>query len=412
METNDVGDSMIEMIITTWSTFSKGVGMQVTESIRYIGVDDTTLDLFEGQYKVLFGVSYNSYVILDDKVAIMDTVDQRAGGQWMGYMKDELKGRTPDYLIVQHLEPDHSANIGNLCELYPEMKIVCSTKAKAMLPQFFERDYSDRAMAVKEGDTLSLGQHTLHFIMAPMVHWPEVMVTYEESEKVLFSADAFGTFGANNIGLNWMVEGRRYYANIVGKFGPSVQALLKKASALDIAMIAPLHGPVLKENLETYINLYDKWSRYEPERKGILVAYASAHGNTKNAALYLARKLQARGEQVITIDLNRDDMSRAVEGAFCFDRIVLAASSYDGNLFPAMQDYLYHLQCKALKNRTFAIMENGSWAPIAGKKMIEEVNKMKDMTIIEPTLVIKTMRKDADEPAYDALVDALVEAGK
>lgn len=386
--------------------------MKISDSIRYVGADDTTLDLFEGQYPVPFGVSYNSYVIFDQKTAVMDTVDKRAIDEWLQNLKDELGDRKPDYLVVQHLEPDHSGGIEELCRRFPDMQVVCSAKAAGMLPQFLGIDLGDRVHPVKEGDTLSLGSHTLHFVMAPMVHWPEVMMTYEDSEKVLFSADAFGTFGALNSHINWLVEARRYYINIVGKYGPSVQTVLKKAAALDIAKILPLHGPVLDEDLGKYIGFYDTWSKYEPERKGILVAYASAHGNTKEAALHLAKKLEEAGEMVITIDLSRDDMARAVEGAYCFDRMVLASITYDGNLFPPMQDFLYHLSIKNFQKRTVGLIENGSWAPVAAKKMREELEKDKDITILDPVVTIRTRRHESDEAQFEALKDALVAAGK
>ena len=385
--------------------------MDISQSVRYVGVDDGALDLFEGQYKLHFGVTYNSYVIVDDKIAIFDTVDRRATGEWLGNIRTVLKEKKPDYLIVQHLEPDHSGGIEELAERFPDMKLVMSTKAKAMLPQFVDFDYSDRVIDVKDGDELDLGAHKLKFLLAPMVHWPEVMMTYESTEKILFSADGFGTFGTTRNGISWLVEARRYYFNIVGKYGQSVQAILKKASAYDIYYIAPLHGPVLKEDLEQYIGFYDKWSKFEPERKGVMIAYASAHGNTKEAALYLRDLLQEAGERVVTIDLTRDDMARAVEGAFCFDRIVLCSLTYDGELFPVMEDLLYHLKIKKFCNRKIGIIENGSWAPVAGKKMREALEDMQGVEIIEPVITLKTRRTSENDNDFDALCKALVEAG-
>ena len=338
--------------------------MIVTDTVRYLGADDPDLDLFESQYPVPKGVTYNSYLIEDEKIAVMDTVDRRRSEEWRASLKDALAGRTPAYLIIQHLEPDHSANIGWIADEYPDMKLVGSARAKAMLPQFFDKDYTDRFIAVKEGEELSLGSHTLKFFMAPMVHWPEVMVTYEESEKTLFSADGFGTFGTikqyedGHFGDSvdkahgfWICEARRYYSNIVGKYGAPVQALLKKASLLDIDRIAPLHGPVLSMDLDYYIDKYQHWSTYTPEDSGILIAYASIHGNTKAAMEQFARELTARGEKVLRCDLTREHVSYAVENAFRYDRMILAACTYDGNLFPPMEDFLYHLQCKAFKNR-------------------------------------------------------------
>ena len=310
--------------------------MFVTDDIRYAGVDDTTLDLFESQYPVPYGVSYNSYVILDEKTAIMDTVDARATEEWLKNISEILGDREPDYLVISHLEPDHAANIGRLAEMYPKMQLVGNAKTFSMLPQFFEMDLTDRTVVVKEGDELSLGSHTLKFFLAPMVHWPEVMVTYDEKDKVLFSADGFGTFGAISENLPWIQEARRYYINIVGKYGPSVQMLLKKAAGLDIAMICPLHGPVLKDDLSFYLDKYNTWSSYTPEDQGVVVAYASMHGNTKEAAVYIAEQLRAAGEKVIVFDLSRDDVSYAVEAAFRLDRMVLAAPTYDGGLFPCI----------------------------------------------------------------------------
>ena len=382
--------------------------MDISEQIRYVGCDDRSLDLFESQYPIPNGVSYNSYVILDEKIAIMDTVDKRAGEEWLKKVEKLLGEKTPDYLVVHHLEPDHSANIGVLADRYPKMQIVLTAKAAAMLPQFFDQDLSNRLIQVKEGDSLSLGSHTLHFILAPMVHWPEVLVSYEDSEKVLFSADEFGTFGAISENLPWIREARRYFINIVGKYGPSVQGLLKKAAALDIETIAPLHGPVLSDKLEEYIGYYDTWSRYEAEEEGIVIPYASAHGNTKEAALFMAELLEKAGQKVIPMDLNREDMAKAVENAFRYDRMILAAITYDGALFPAMEDFLYHLEIKNFQKRKVGIIENGSWGPLAGKKMREHLESMKEIEIVEPVVTIRTRRQSKDQAQFEALRDAML----
>lgn len=382
--------------------------MDISEQIRYVGCDDRSLDLFESQYPIPNGVSYNSYVILDEKIAIMDTVDKRAGEEWLKKVEKLLGEKTPDYLVVHHLEPDHSANIGVLADRYPKMQIVLTAKAAAMLPQFFDQDLSNRLIQVKEGDSLSLGSHTLHFILAPMVHWPEVMVSYEDSEKVLFSADGFGTFGAISENLPWIREARRYFINIVGKYGPSVQGLLKKAAALDIETIAPLHGPVLSDKLEEYIGYYDTWSRYEAEEEGIVIPYASAHGNTREAALFMADLLEKAGQKVIPMDLNREDMAKAVENAFRYDRMILAAITYDGALFPAMEDFLYHLEIKNFQKRKVGIIENGSWGPLAGKKMREHLESMKEIEIVEPVVTIRTRRLSKDQAQFEALRDAML----
>lgn len=395
--------------------------MKVTDTVKYLGVDDYDLDLFESQYPVPNGVTYNSYLIEDEKLTVMDTVDKRGSEQWRDKLKAALNGRKPSYLIVQHLEPDHSANIGWLADEYPDMKLVGSAKTKAMLPQFFDKDYTDRFIAVKEGDELSLGSHTLKFFMAPMVHWPEVMVTYDKSEKTLFSADGFGTFGtikqyeeghfdesAEKTEGFWICEARRYYSNIVGKYGNPVQGLLKKAATLDIARIAPLHGPVLQDDLGYYIDKYNHWSTYTPEESGILLAYASIHGNTKDAMLQFAGELAKKGQKVIRCDLTREHVSYAIENAFRYDRMILAACTYDGNLFPPMEDFLYHLQCKAIKNRKVGLVQNGSWGPLAANKMKEYVDKM-GLTLVEPIVTIKTMRKPSDDAAFAALADAISE---
>ena len=385
--------------------------MKISDSVVYIGVNDKTIDLFESQYKVPNGVSYNSYVILDEKVAVMDTVDKRATEQWMENLSQALNGRSVDYLVVSHLEPDHASNVQKLAELYPDMKIVGNAKIFSMLPQFFSMDLSDRSVVVKEGDTLSLGSHTLQFFMAPMVHWPEVMVEYEQSEKILFSADGFGKFGALDVEEDWTDEARRYFINIVGKYGTQVQNLLKKAATLDIQTICPLHGPVLKENLGYYIGLYDTWSKYEPESKGVLVAYASIHGNTKKAAEALGQMLREKGvEKVVVSDLAREDMAEVIEDAFRYDRMVLCAASYDGGVFPCMQDFLHHLQSKAYQKRTIGMVENGSWAPCAAKAMREIVDTFKDVTVVEPLVTIRSTMKDSDRKTMEALATAIAEA--
>lgn len=380
----------------------------ISDAVKYIGVDDKTIDLFESQYVVPNGVSYNSYVILDEKVAIMDTVDKRATEEWMKNMEEVLSGRTPDYLVVSHLEPDHAGNIQRIAEKYPEMKLVLSAKASAMLPQFFELDLSDRFIVVKEGDTLNLGSHTLHFVMAPMVHWPEVMVEYESTEKILFAADGFGKFGALDVEEEWTPEARRYFINIVGKYGTQVQNLLKKAATLDIQMICPLHGPVLKENLGFYIDKYLKWSGYEPEEEGVVVAYASIHGNTAQAAKKLAEILKDKGANVVTYDLARDDMAAAVSDAYRFDKLVVACPTYDASLFPCMEDFLYHLKIKAFQNRKVAIMENGSWAPMAGKLMKAYFEGMKNMTICDPIVTIKSAVKPETVKAMEEMAEVLL----
>ena len=382
----------------------------ITDDIKYIGVDDTDLDLFESQYIIPNGVSYNSYLILDDKVAVMDSVDSRKQEEWFALLAEALDGRTPDYLVVQHMEPDHAGSVAAFVARYPEAKIVASTRAVQILPQFFEDvDFSNSTIEVKEGDTLSLGKHTLQFFMAPMVHWPEVMVTYDEQAKVLFSADGFGKFGALSADEEWACEARRYYFNICGKYGVQVQALLKKASTLDIECICPLHGPILKENLGYYIGLYDTWSRYDVETEGIFIAYASIHGGTAAAAHKLAEILRAKGAPKVSVaDLSRDDMAEAVEDAFRMDRLVVAAASYDGGVFPPMHDFLHHLQIKSYQRRKVGIVENGSWAPCAARVMRSMLETMKDVEIVEPVVTIRSRMKQADIPALEALADALL----
>lgn len=381
----------------------------ISDSIKYIGVDDTTLDLFESQYIVPNGVSYNSYVILDEKIAVMDTVDARKTDEWFSNLTNTLNGRTVDYIVISHLEPDHAANIQMLAEKYPQAKLVLSAKAKAMLPQFFDiADLDSRCMAVAEGEELSLGLHTLKFFMAPMVHWPEVMVEYETTEKVLFSADGFGKFGALSADEDWACEARRYYFNIVGKYGAPVQALLKKAATLDIQTICPLHGPILKEDLGYYIGKYMTWSSYEPEDEGVLVACASIHGNTKKAAEKMVEILKGKGVKVAFTDLTRDDMAEAIEDAFRYSKLVIAAASYDGGVFPPMEDFLNRLGHKAYQKRKVGIIENGSWAPVAAKSMKAILDTMKDLTVCDTVVSIKSTMKDADVAAMNALADELL----
>lgn len=382
---------------------------QIADSVYYVGVDDKTIDLFESQYVVPKGVSYNSYVIKDEKTAILDTVDSRAGEQWLSNLEEVLEGKAPDYLVISHLEPDHAGNIGKLAEKYPHMQLVGNPKTFTMLPQFFELDLTDRCVTVKEGDTLSLGAHILTFVMAPMVHWPEVMVAYESKEKILFSADGFGKFGALDAEEDWADEARRYYINIVGKYGAQVQALLKKAAALDIAMICPLHGPILKENLGYYLEKYQIWSSYEPEESGIVIAYASIHGNTAKAAKELAHMLEFKTDVPVKVyDLARADMPAVVAEAFRYDRLVLAAASYDGGVFPCMEDFLHHLKAKTYRNRKVALLENGTWAPSAARTMRGILDEMKNLTICEPVVTIRSTMKEADKEAMNVLVDALL----
>ena len=382
----------------------------ITETIKYIGVDDTDIDLFESQYVVPNGVSYNSYVIFDEKVAIMDTVDPRKGAEWIENLQTALDGRKPDYLVVQHLEPDHAGNIAKVMALYPDMQVVASDKAVKMLPQFFyDTQFEGRVIGVKEGGTLSLGGRTLHFVMAPMVHWPEVMVSYDSKEKVLFSADGFGKFGALSHDEEWACEARRYYFNICGKYGGPVQTLLKKAATLDIAIICPLHGPILTENLGYYLGLYDTWSKYEPETEGVLVAYASIHGNTAEAARKFADMLRARGaEKVVVCDLARCDMAEAVEDAFRYSKLVVAAASYDSDVFPPMHDFLHHLAIKNYCKRRIGIIENGSWAPSAGRAMRNIIDRFKDVQVVEPMVSITSRLKPQDIPALEQLADDLL----
>lgn len=383
--------------------------VKVTDSVLYVGCDDLDIDLFESQYHVPNGVSYNSYVILDEKIAIMDTVDPRRTEEWLGKVEKALGGRLPDYLVVQHMEPDHAGSIQKICTKYPQMQIVSNAKVFGMMPQFFDFDLTGRTITVKEGDTLSLGSHTLTFVMAPMVHWPEVMVTYEASEKILFSADGFGKFGALSVEEDWTDEARRYFINIVGKYGAQVQNLLKKAATLDIAMICPLHGPVLKEELGYYIGKYLTWSSYEPEEDGIVIACASIHGNTKKAMLKFAEILKEKGaENVKFFDLSRDDMAEAIAEAYQYSKLVVACPTYDGVLFPCMEDFLYHLKIKNFQNRKAAIVENGSWAPMSGKLMKAYLEGMKNITLVEPTVTIKSTMSEKNLEELNALADALL----
>ena len=384
--------------------------MKITDSVYYVGVNDRDLDLFEGQYIIPNGVSYNSYVIMDEKIAIMDMVDKRKAEDWFTNLEEVLGDRTPEYLIISHMEPDHSANLAEVLEKYPDIRIVSNAKLFGMLPQFFDVDIADRSVVVKEGDTLELGSHTLNFIMAPMVHWPEVMVTYESRDKILFSADGFGKFGALDADEDWACEARRYYFNIVGKYGMPVQTLLKKAAALDIKIICPLHGPVLSENLDYYIGKYNTRSSYEPEDKGVFIAYSSLHGNTAAAAKELAARLEEKGvEKVAISDLAREDMAECIEDAFRYDRLVVASPTYDGSIMPVMEDFIYHLKIKAYQKRTVAIIENGSWAPMAGKLMRQQFEAMKDITVLDNMVTIRSTVKASDIDNLEKLAEELAE---
>lgn len=385
------------------------MNINISDGIKYIGVDDKDIDLFESQYIVPNGISYNSYVILDEKICVLDTVDKRKTDEWVANLENVLDGKTPDYLIINHLEPDHASNIQLLADKYPDMKLVGNAKTFNMLPQFFDIDLTDRTVTVKEGDSLNLGEHTLSFYMAPMVHWPEVMVTYESKEKVLFSADGFGKFGALDTDEDWACEARRYYFNICGKYGVQVQALLKKAAKLDIEKICPLHGPVLTENLGYYINLYDIWSKYEPEVDGIFIAYCSIHGNTEKAALKLYDILKEKTDKKIAIsDLSRSDMAENVEDAFKYSTLVVAAPSYDGGVFPVMNDFLHHLKIKGYKNRKVAMIENGSWAPCAIKSMQPYFDEMKGIEISDAKVTIRSTMTAENEVQLAALADSII----
>lgn len=383
--------------------------VMISESVIYVGVDDKTIDLFESQYPVPNGVSYNSYVILDDKLTVMDTVDARATDEWFANLEKVIGDKDVSYLVVSHMEPDHAANIQKFVQKYPSAKIVGNAKTFTMMQQFFDFDIESRKVVVKEGDSLSLGQHTLTFYMAPMVHWPEVMVTYESFEKILFSADGFGKFGALDAEEDWACEARRYYFNIVGKYGVQVQALLKKAAALEIAMICPLHGPILKENLGYYIGKYDVWSKYEPEDEGVLVAYASIHGNTAKAAKKMKEMLEAKGAaKVVLTDLARCDVAEAVEDAFRYSKLVVAAASYDAGVFPPMEEFLMHLKSKNFQKRKVGVIENGTWAPSAAKCMKAILETMKNVTICDTTVTIKSVMKSDNVEAMEALADELL----
>ncbi len=383
----------------------------VAPGIKYIGVDDLDIDLFEGQYEVPEGMSYNSYVVLDDMVAVMDTADVRKEAEWMKNLEEALAGRTPDYIVVQHFEPDHSGCVKKVLDKYPGAKAVCSQKAVPMFKRFFDIELGERVIVVKEGDTLVLGEHTLQFFMAPMVHWPEVMVTYEQTTKTLFTADGFGKFGAlckeeeNEEG--WACEARRYYFNIVGKYGAMVQKLLAKAATLDIKTICPLHGPVLTGDLGQYIGLYDTWSKYEAETKGVFVAYCSIYGNTAKAALLLAEILREKGVKVSTSDIAREDLHEAVEDAFRYDRMVLCAPTYDGGVMPVMEDFINHLRIKTYQNRKVAFVENGTWAPVAGKRMREAMEAMKNITVVEPIVTVESAVKPKTVEELKVLAGAL-----
>lgn len=381
--------------------------MEIAKDTFYIGVDDHDIDLFEGQYIVPNGISYNSYVIMDEKIAVMDTVDLRGEDEWFSKLSEVLGGRKPDYLVVSHMEPDHSGSILRLVKEFPDVTLVGNAKTFTFMSQFFNIDLTDKKLVVKEGDTLKLGGHELSFIMAPMVHWPEVMVTYDSSSKILYSADGFGKFGTLDTDEDWTCEARRYYMNIVGKYGAQVQALLKKFAARDIQTICPLHGPILKENLGYYIGKYDVWSSYMPEDKGIVIACASIHGNTKKAAYKLAEKLESKGEKVSVFDLSRDDIAEVVEDAFRYDRLVLASPTYDGGLFPAMDMFLARLKSKGYKKRKVGFMENGTWAPMAAKHMRAIVETLQDIEIIEPVVTIRSALNDDSEKMMVELVDAL-----
>lgn len=382
----------------------------ISKDIIYIGADDKTIDLFESQYVVPNGISYNSYLIKDEKIVVMDTIDKRKTDEWLNNLEKTLEGKTVDYLVVSHLEPDHAYNIELLAKKYPEMRIVGNDKTFALMPQFFDiPDLEERKVIVKEGEELNIGKHTLQFFMAPMVHWPEVMVTYEKTEKILFSADAFGKFGTLDTDEDWTCEARRYYFNIVGQYGVQVQNLLKKASSLDIKMICPLHGPLLKENLEYYINKYDIWSRYQPEDDGVFIAYASIHGNTADAAKELAKILQEKGAKKVAItDLSRDDMAEAIEDAFRYDKVILAASSYNFEVFPPMEQFLHHLKSKNYQNRKIGVIENGTWAPTAAKCMKDILDTMKDITICEPIVTIKSKLNEGSKKKLVELSDNIL----
>ena len=393
--------------IITISIFGRTIKMTVTNDIRYIGVNDHDIDLFEGKYIVPEGMAYNSYVILDEKIAVMDSVDARFGGEWLSNLEKELSGRKPDFLIVQHMEPDHSANIAKFAEKYPEAKIVASKQAFVMMKQFFGSDFAERQLVVGEGSSLELGKHTLNFVTAPMVHWPEVIMTYDSADKVLFSADAFGKFGALDVDAEWDCEARRYYIGIVGKYGMQVQTVLKKAAALDIAVICPLHGPVLKEDLGHYIQQYNTWSSYGVESEGVVIAYTSVYGNTKKAVDILAAKLADKGVKVAVQDLARDDMAEAVEDAFRYGKLVLATTTYNADIFPFMKQFIDHLTERNYQNRTIGIIENGSWAPMAAKVIKSMFEKSKNITFTDTTVTIRSAVSEENKAQLDALAAEL-----
>lgn len=393
----------------------------ISEAVKYIGADDTTLDLFESQYQIPNGVSYNSYVILDEKVAVMDTIDERKTDEWFANLENVLNGRTVDYLVISHLEPDHAANIKRAADKFPQAQLVLSAKAKAMLPQFFDIAHlEERCLVVKEGDTLELGTHKLHFVMAPMVHWPEVMVSYEDSEKILFSADAFGTFGALNGNLfndevdfekDWIDDARRYFTNIVGKYGIQVQALLKKAAGLDIQMICPLHGPVWRNNLNYFIEKHDKWSKYEPEDQAVAIIYGSIYGNTEQAADALAAKLGAKGVKNIAVyDASKTDVSELIAEIFRVSHVVIACPTYNGGIYPPIENLLAHMKALAVQNRTVAVMDNGTWAATAGKQIVKQLEEMKNMTVLDQKLSIKSTLKADQEDNLDAFAQQIIDA--
>lgn len=384
--------------------------IEITDEIKYIGVDDKTIDLFEGQYIVPNGISYNSYLIKDEKNVVMDTVDERATEEWFNNLEKELNGEKVDCLVVSHMEPDHAANIEKLSKKYPDMKIVGNAKTFEFMKQFFDiENLEERKVVVKEADTLNIGKHTLQFFLAPMVHWPEVMCTYEQNTKILFTADGFGKFGTLDTDEDWTCEARRYYFNIVGKYGMQVQALLKKVSTLDVKIICPLHGPILKENLEYYINKYDIWSSYKAEDEGVFIAYSSIHGHTKEAAFKMKEILEEKGaEKVVITDLTRDDMAEAVEDAFRYDKVIVASSSYNMGLFPAMEEFLHHLQGKNYQNRKIGIIENGTWAPSAGRCMKEIISKMKDIDLCDTTVTIMSKMNDENIEAMKKLADEIL----
>lgn len=383
--------------------------MHITNDIRYVGVNDHKVDLFEGFYPVPNGMAYNSYLIIDEKIAVMDSVEHGFADEWIGSIRRELGGRTPDYLIVQHMEPDHSGSIDIFMQAFPGAVVVSSAKAFSMMQGFFGRDYADRRVAVKEGDTLSLGNHNLSFIAAPMVHWPEVIMTYDSHDKVLFSADAFGKFGALDTEEEWACEARRYYFGIVGKYGAQVQALLKKAAALDIRIICSLHGPVLSENLGYYLNLYNTWSSFGVESEGVAIFYATIYGNTRKAALLMKKELESRGcAKVVIHDLARTDMTEAVEDAFRYGRLVLASSTYNSDVFPFMHTFIHHLTSRGIKNRTIGLIENGSWAPMAAKVMREMFASSKGLTVLENAVTVRSALDDASRAQIAAMADELM----